>query len=164
MILNVYVIDASSMIALNKIAPISVFSTLWKKMEDLIGAKRLVSPEAVLKEIERKDDELKLWACANRKLFKKRSKTQMRYLRQVLGEYPHLSVEEAAHAADALIVALALELANVPQQRLDGAKNIVVVTEELVRGNRVKIPLVCKKHSIDTIPISGMFKAEGWRM
>lgn len=133
-------------------------------MEDLIDADRLVSPIAVLEEISRGDDELSLWASANRKLFRRRSKTQMLYLKQVLREYPHLSVEEVAHTADALIVALALELANEPQHRLDGAKNIVVVTEELVRGNRIKIPFVCKKHNIDSIPISGMFKAEGWRM
>lgn len=160
---NVYIIDASSLIDLHQISPISVFTTLWDRMAILIREKRLVSPEAVREEIERKDDELLAWVRANPKLFKKRSGNQMRFLKEILREYPHLSVEEITRNADALIVALALELSKEPQRRVYGVRHIVV-TEEVIRGNRVKIPSVCKKYGIDTIGISDMFKAEGWKI
>ncbi len=37
------------------------------------------------------------------------------------------------------------------------------VTEEKIRGDKIKIPFVCKKFNIESIDVIDMFRAEGWK-
>jgi len=54
-----------------------------------------------------------------------------------------------------------LEKINDPQQTLMIIKRIVV-TEEKIRGNKVKIPFICDQYDVEAIAIIDMFRIEGW--
>ncbi len=40
----------------------------------------------------------------------------------------------------------------------------VVVTEEKLRGDKIRIPYVCSKKSIEAIDMVELFRTEGWRI
>ena len=60
------------------------------------------------------------------------------------------------------MVALAVDMKASYQQTIIEIKRIVV-TEEKLRGEKVKIPLVCQKYEIEAIGIIEMFRIEGWK-
>jgi len=64
--------------------------------------------------------------------------------------------------ADPWGIALAIEMTRGSQQTLTPIKRIVV-TEEKLRGEKIRIPYVCQKYNIDSIDIIEMFRIEGWK-
>ncbi len=60
------------------------------------------------------------------------------------------------------MIALAIEMIRNPQKTLVKIKRIVV-TEEKIRGNKIKTPYVCKEYTVETIDILDMFRMEGWK-
>ena len=66
------------------------------------------------------------------------------------------------YEADPWIIALALEMMTDPQKKLFTIKRIVV-TEEKLRRNKVRIPLICKNKTIESIEIISLFRIEGWK-
>jgi len=49
------------------------------------------------------------------------------------------------------------------QSTLDEVKlKRIVVTEEKIRGNKVRIPSVCQEYNVEAIDILDMFRKEGW--
>ena len=59
---NKYVIDTSALIDLRAFYRRSVFPGLWEAIEELISSGFLICPKEVLREIEKKEDELFAWA------------------------------------------------------------------------------------------------------
>ena len=55
---NVYVIDSSSLIELNKHNAMDVFVSVWDNISQLIKNDRLVAPKEVFNEIKNYDDTL----------------------------------------------------------------------------------------------------------
>jgi len=165
MAINYYVIDSSSLIELNRRYPIDVFPTLWKNMEKLIEKGHLISHKEVLKEISIMDDSLKKWAKQQKKFFKELDEKQMVIVRQILEKYPSLAKSDnETAAADPFVIALAVEMGSTTQQTLlHTAKGRIIVTEEKLRGNKVKIPFVCKDYDIECINIIEMCRVEGWK-
>ena len=53
---NVYVMDASSLIRINRENPRDIFEKVWKRLEQLVKGGGLISPKEVLDEIMGKDD------------------------------------------------------------------------------------------------------------
>ena len=137
-----------------------VYPTIWQSLEALIKETRIIAPSEVLNEIANSDDKLAEWAKAHKKLFLDLTHEQIKILKSILEEYPSLLREGRRYDADALVITLAKTMAS--QQTLANLK-IIVITEEKARGNRVKIPFVCKKYGIETIGIIEMFRIEGWR-
>lgn len=163
--LNFYVIDTSSLIELNRRYPIDVFPTLWKNVEELIGKGLLVSHKEVLKEISVMDDSLKKWAKKQKKLFRELDEKQMKIVRDILSRYPSLAkADNEIASADPFIIALAVEIGSEPQKTLvESIKGRIIVTEERLRGNKVKIPFVCKDYGIECINMIEMCREEGWK-
>ncbi|MCK4820763.1 DUF4411 family protein, partial [bacterium] len=65
-----YCIDTSALIDLwRRNYPRDIFKSLWNEIEDLISYRRLVAPREVLKELEKQDDELLVWAKKNLEMF-----------------------------------------------------------------------------------------------
>jgi len=157
---NCYIIDSSSLIGLNKGNPIDVYPSVWQKLESLINRGSLLAPKEVLFEIMDGDDQLASWAKHHRKLFVEPTPKQLEILKSILKDYPSLVKEHRKHDADAWVIALTIEMA--AQKSLLTIKRIVV-TEEKLRGNQVKIPFVCQKYSIEAIDIIDMFRLEGWK-
>ncbi len=159
---NVYIIDTSSLIELNKHNAMDVYVSVWKNISELIQNDRLIAPREVLKEIQDYDDTLAKWAKKQKKLFKAPTARQIQVVQEILKDYPALIDVNAKHSADPWVIALAIELSAQSQQTLFKIKRIVV-TEEKLRGNKVKIPFVCGQKSVECIDIVEMFRTEGWK-
>ncbi len=159
---NNYIMDSSSLIELNRHNPVDIFPSLWKNMESLISKGLLVAPIEVLNEITERDDQLAKWAKEQTSFFRAPTQRQIEILKDVLKAYPSMVREDRKYDADPWVIALAKEMIADPQQTLTSIKRIVV-TEEKLRGERVRIPYVCQKYNIDSIDIIEMFRIEGWK-
>lgn len=162
--INYYVIDSSSLIELNRRYPIDVFPNLWDKIEDLINKGFLISPDEVKKEVLALDDSLKKWIKKQKKLFKPLNQKQIEIVRDIINKYPSLAEpDKETPAADPFVIALAIELDKDPQKTLTPTKGKIIVTEERLRGSRVRIPFVCKDYDIECINIIEMCRVQGWK-
>jgi len=159
---NHYIIDSSSLMELNRHNPIDVFPTVWQRIESLINIGLLVAPKEVLYEIMDGDDQLAKWAKKQNRLFKDPTPRQIEILKDILKQYPSMVKEYKKHDADSWVIALAIEMASSSQQTLTPIKRIVV-TEEKLRGDKIKIPLVCQKYGIEAIDVIDMFRIGGWK-
>jgi len=159
---NCYIIDSSSLIMLNRSNPIDVYPSVWQKLDSLISKGALLAPKEVLFEIMDGDDQLASWAKKHKKLFVEPTPKQLEILKDILKLYPSLVKEHRKHDADAWVIALTIERATQSQKSLVSIKRIVV-TEEKLRGNQVKIPFVCQNYKIEAVDIIDMFRIEGWK-
>jgi len=161
---NYYVIDTSSLVELKKF-PDDVFPTLWKKIEGLINMGFMISPKEVLKELSVQDDSLKKWAQKQKKLFRELDASQIKIVKEILVKYPSLAKSDSeTPCADPFVIALAIEYTRDPQRTLDpSVQKRIVVSEERLRGTRVRIPLVCKEYGIECTTMIEMCRSEGWK-
>lgn len=156
-----YIIDTSSLIELNQRHPVDVFPSVWRKIEGLINSNRLFAPREVYDEISRIDDLLFDWSKKQPKMFIEPTVEQITIVKEILSRYPSLIRIDRKYDADPWVIAVAIEMIRNPQQALEKIKRIVV-TEEKLRGNKIKIPFVCQNYSIEAIDILNMFRMEGW--
>ena len=159
---NRYIMDTSSLVELNRHNPIDVFPSVWANLESLVRKGFLVAPLEVLSEIKERDDELAKWAKKNNGLFRQPTEKQIVIVKDILKNYPALVKEDSKYDADTWVIALAVEMAKDAQQTLIQIKRIVV-TEERLRGDKIRIPYVCQKYNIESIGIIEMFRIEGWK-
>lgn len=159
---NYYIIDTSSLIELNKHNPMDVYPGVWQKMEQLIKDGRLLAPKEVFHEISNIDDQLNSWTKYQNELFVEPTPMQIKIVKDILEKFPALIDINRKYDSDPWVIALTVELINNPQMKLITIKHIVV-TEEKLRGNRIKIPFVCQEYKIESLDIIGMFREEGWK-
>ncbi len=159
---NFYIIDSCSLIDLNRHNPIDIFPGLWKKIGDLINSDAMVSHIEVYNEILQQDDILAEWIKKYKKMFKGVTPKQVELVSQILKKYPSFVKIDKQYDADPWLIALAKEFIDSPQQTLLNVKRLIV-TEESSRGNKIKIPFVCKEFGIETINRIEMFRQEGWK-
>lgn len=159
---NIYIIDTSSLVKLNRDNPIDVFPSIWKNLKFLADSGRLIAPREVLNEIKQNDDMLSKWAKNQTKMFKEPTIRQIELVQEILKDYPSLIDSERKFDADPWVIALAIEMSSEPQKTLVNIKRIVV-TEEKLRGNQIKIPYVCNQKSIEAIDVITLFRAENWK-
>lgn len=159
----IYIIDTSSLIRLNKHNPMDIYQTLWQHLNRLVKDGRLFAPREVMDEINRFDDTLAEWAKCNQTMFKEPTKEQIILVKEILKKYPSLIKKGKRYAADPWVIALAIEMIRSPQKTLDIEVKRIVVTEEKMRGNKVRIPYVCQNYTVDAIDILDMFRLEGWK-
>ena len=95
-------------------------------------------------------------------MFKEPTGEQIKIVKEILKKYPSLIKKGKRFAADPWVIALAIERIHDPQKTLVEIKRIVV-TEEKIRGNKIKIPYVCKDYTVEAIDILDMFRREGWK-
>ncbi len=159
-----YIIDTSSLIELHKPNPLDVYPGVWDKLEVLIRSNRLFSPKEVLNEISRIDDLLYDWAKKQDPMFEEPDQIQLDIVKEILDKYPSIISLDRMYDADPWVIALALskQTKYSKQKTLVDIKQIVV-TEEKMRGNRIRIPFICREFSLKVIDIIGMFREEGWR-
>ena len=159
---NFYIIDTSSLVEINRHNPIDVFPSVWNNLETLSKKGLLVAPYEVLSEVKQSDDELASWAKRNSSIFRPPTKEQVDKLKDILKKYPAFVKEDRKYDADAWVVALAIEMANDTQQTLIQTKK-VLVTEERLHGEKIRIPYVCQMYGIKCTRIIEMFRFEGWK-
>ena len=159
---NHYIIDTSSLIHLNRYNPIDVYPTVWNRMSNLRREGLLHSVFEVYNEIHRKDDALRLWTIENRRMFVKETEIQMYHVSEILRNYSALINTEGTFQADPWIIAMALEMRSSNQQKLF-AEKIIIITEEKLKGQKVRIPLVCNNYDLDYLSVFDLFRQEGWQ-
>jgi len=159
---NVYIVDTSSLVKLNRNNPIDVFPSIWEKLKLLSDNNRLIAPKEVFNEIKQNDDMLSKWAKQQKKMFKEPTQKQITIVQEILKDYPALIDAERKYDADPWVVALTIEMSSNQQTTLVTIKRIVV-TEEKLRGNQIKIPFVCNQKSIEAIDVIELFRTEGWK-
>lgn len=159
---NCYIIDTSSLVKLNRENPLDVYPSVWKKLEALVTAGRLIAPKEVFNEVHRNDDQLSKWAKKQRKMFKGPTPRQIELVQEILKKHPSLIDADRIYDADPWVIALAIEMSTSTQKTLINIKRIVV-TEEKLRGNKENIPFISNELSIEAIDVITMFRAEGWQ-
>ncbi|MBU1199228.1 MAG: DUF4411 family protein [Nanoarchaeota archaeon] len=97
---NCYIIDTSSLVKLNRENPLDVYPSVWKKLESLVTAGRLIAPKEVFNEINQNDDQLTKWAKLQRKMFKEATPKQIELVQQILNMHPSLIDADRKYDAD----------------------------------------------------------------
>ena len=167
----IYVVDTSFLIEVHKRYPEKMLPGIWKDLESLIQAGRIIAPIYVKDEINRQDDELKDWVNNHDVMFESVSKELLATTRVVVNTYKrtaHALSQKPDHA-DPFVVGLAM---NLGKQSRFTPHTIVVIAEEkgklagnpALRDDEIeKIPDVCQKFGIPCIRHLEMFKREGFR-
>jgi Zn-dependent peptidase ImmA (M78 family) len=147
-----YSIDTSALIeAWVRSYPLDVFPTLWKQIEQLIRNGRLTAIDEVLRELERKVDDLFKWAKAQSLLFVPLDATIQKEAIKIINRFSSLTDPNAMRgAADPFVIALAQ------------VKSLTVVTAERSKPAKPRIPDVCKTLSIPCFTLLELFREEGW--
>jgi hypothetical protein len=161
-----YVIDTSSLITMGWHYPPEVFPSVWGSMDSLIVERRLVAPYQVLDELEVKDDNLYRWAKDHDDNLFRFNYTPdiINKVNAIVRGFPGLvDLRLQREQADPYVIALAQEQLNGAQQQFLDSNGVYVVTNEGLRGNRVKIPFVCNQLSLNCCGLLEMFGYEGWR-
>lgn len=151
-----YVVDTSSLLDLIHYYPKDIFPGIWVELDLLIKSSMMVAPVDVKDEIERGRDDLLQWVKEHESMFYPRSNTRSKIVNNILKEHG-LVKEHGSLQADPWIVALAIDL----KSSLD--LQIMIVTEEKIKGNKTKIPFIAKNHGIESISMLEMFRREQWQ-
>jgi len=155
-----YVIDTCSLVDLNRFNPIDLYPSVWEMLEKLINDKKLFAPIEVFNELSKQDDSVFEWVKNHKSMFKPVSNKQIEVVTQILQKYPEMIKTESQYDADPWVIALTIELRL--QKHLFPVKWLIV-TEEQIRGNKLRIPFICQEYDIDCLKIFDMFREKGWK-
>ena len=152
-----YCLDSSALIdAYVRRYPPDFLPSLWKCIEDLITNEILLSPDEVLLELERGNDELYNWAINHPSLFRPPTLMIQARVSNIVNTFPTFVQPRAADGvwADPYVIALAQEV---------GAA--VVTTEGLAPSNarHPKIPNICNALNIRCLTLLQFIRECGWR-
>ena len=147
-----YSIDTSALLeAWVRHYPPDVFPTLWEQIEKLIGDGRLLAIDEVLRELERKSDELHDWAKQHGGMFVLTDEPIMQRAGTVINQFPSLAEPQSQRGkADPFVIALAME------------RNLTVVTAEHPKPTKPRIPDVCRQLQVPCISLIELFRREDW--
>ncbi|MHB1033051.1 MAG: DUF4411 family protein [Pirellulales bacterium] len=149
-----YSVDTSALLeAWVRHYPPDVFPTLWEQIEGLIGDGRLLAIDEVLRELERKADEVHDWARRHGTMFVATDEAVMQRATEVLNQFSSLAEAQSQRGkADPFVIALAME------------RDLTVVTAEHSKPTRPRIPDVCRQLQVPCISLIDLFRREGWRV
>lgn len=157
--MTLYCIDSSVLIQANaQLAPMDLNPTFWEKLEALIATGRVISPDEVLREIEKKSDDVHEWCKRVNKnatsFFVELEEKVQTATSEILASHPKLVDDRQGKGqADPFVIALA---------RVRGAS---VVTQEGRTGSsaRPKIPDVCDHYGVPCMDLLDLMRRERWR-
>lgn len=157
---KVYIIDASSLIALQMLLMTGdFFKPLFKSLESLINLKRLISHEEILKEIKGYDGRIYLWAKNQKNLFKKLNEKQINKVKEILRIFPKLIDPEKKGGGDPFLISLAL--VKEKQRKLTEPEYIIVTEEKWSNStNKTGIPNVCQYYNLKRMGLNNFLTSE----
>jgi len=161
---NIYFIDSSALITVNRFYPLKVFPDLWKYIDDLFRQKKIFSHDMVFNEIVPasgpKDDIGKLIA-KYKSSFLPITNKQGQLALQILANFPRLIDPRAKKdEADPWIIALVIE--KMESVNIFGnASDFVLVSAESERSD-TKIPAVCTYFKVRHMNLFQFFDDNGW--
>jgi hypothetical protein len=148
-----HVIDMSALVDLHRVhyAP-DVFGSLWTRLAELAGKRRLLAPRQVYTEIKQRDDDLLKWASQHKHIFCDQDDEQQTIVREIVAGFPKLiDVSKTNEDADPFVIALA-----------EVGKHTVVCSEKGGMQGHTHIPDVCKARGVRCVNSLGMFRDLKW--
>jgi hypothetical protein len=130
-----------------------VFPGLWRALEELAGAGRLVASEEVLFELERKDDDVYAWAKQRSGMWRPIDDGVQMAVTTVLDRFEKLlDTRSNRSGADPFVIAVAM------------VEDATVVTGEHATGrlDRPNIPDVCRALHVPCISLLQLIRDQGW--
>ena len=164
---NIYCVDTSALITMQRYYPIRMLPDLWKYLEDLLLNDRIASHDFVYDEIVPTDkkaikDDLATLISKYKDNFKPISKRQAQLVPQIISLFPHLiDPRSKKDQADPWIVAMVVEMmeeANMFEQNSD----FVIVSTESEKSSN-KIPAVCKYYHVKHMNLFEFFEDNNWQ-
>lgn len=161
---NIYFIDSSALITVNRFYPKKVFPDLWLYIEALFQQKRIFSHDMVYDEIVPasgpKDDTGKLISKYKSSFYSITNK-QGQLALQILANFPRLIDPRAKKdEADPWIISLVIEKMELVNM-FGNASDFVLVSAESEKSD-TKIPAVCKHFKIRHMNLFQFFDDNGW--
>jgi hypothetical protein len=154
---RLYSADTSALIdGLERYYPEETFPALWREIDGLIAANRLIISEEVWEEARVRDAATKAWCNSREKgsLVVPTDQDVIHEVQAILEAYPRLvNNQKGRNRADPFVIAVA---------RL---KNAIVVTGEGAGGtqDRPRIPYICDQLGIECIKFLDIIRLEGWK-
>jgi len=145
-----YVMDACSIISQKSDEPHrrSVYSSLWKNIDEMVKAKEIVICSEIKDEVE--DEILKLWLQQSQcEVLNVDAEIQQK-VKQIVNEHPELiDFAKIKSSGDAFLIATAMKY------------EIAVITEENKDSSK-KIPKICEAYRIPCYNVTELAEEEGW--
>jgi hypothetical protein len=150
-----YCIDTSALIAAwQELYPPENFPPFWRRIDELINNSCLIAPMEVLRETQKRSDELHKWLAVRKQMFRELEDAIQIAASKVLAQYPRLVGERKLRtSADPFVIALA---------RVSGLR---IVTAEKPAGSlsRPAIPDVCTALGMEPcMGLLDLIRAEKW--
>ena len=164
---NIYCVDTSALITMQRYYPIRMLPDLWEHLEDLLKNRRITSHDFVYDEIVPTDkkatkDDLATLISKYKDNFKPISKRQAQLVPQIISLFPHLiDPRSKKDQADPWIIAMVVEMmeeANLFEQDSD----FVIVSTESEKSSN-KIPAVCKHYNVRHMNLFEFFEDNDWQ-
>jgi predicted nucleic acid-binding protein len=132
--------------------PPDVFPAVWDQIERGIANEKLQAIVEVYREIEEHGDDLLAWAKKRKKKFVALGGPIQDRARRILADFPDLAkADRTRRDADPFVIALAWEY------------DLTVVTYEVSKPTKPRIPDVCRALKIPCITLVELFRQEGWK-
>ncbi|NUN09079.1 MAG: DUF4411 family protein [Ignavibacteriaceae bacterium] len=161
---NIYFIDSSALITINRFYPKNIFPDLWEQIEDLFKKKRMFSHQLVYNEIvndKTPKDEIGKLIARHHSAFYPITNKQGQLAVKILATFPRLIDPRAKKdEADPWIIALVLEKME-DEDIFGDASDFVVVSSESEKSE-TKIPAVCKHFKVRHLNLFQFYAENGW--
>ncbi len=161
----IYCIDTSAWIGIKQVYPEKSFPSVWNKLDTLVRSNRVISPQEVYNELEKKDDEVFRWVKQRKQMFiSLNDEEQIALVFDIEAKFPKLAdSQKETPDADPFVIALAvLEKRNLALM----GDECIVVSEEKPSGGGIggkpKIPDVCYYYKVKPFSSLDLIQNEGW--
>lgn len=161
---NIYCVDSSALITINRYYPKRLIPDLWNHSEELFKHKKVISHDIVFDEIVpdtgSKDDIGKL-ITKYKSSFYPITNRQGQLALQILANFPRLiDPRSKKEQADPWIIALIIEKKE--EQNLFGKESDFVIVSAESEKSETKIPAVCKHYKVRHMNLFEFFEDNGW--
>jgi hypothetical protein len=161
---NIYFIDSSALITVNRFYPKKIIPDLWTYIEELFQQKLICSHDMVYDEIVQssgpKDDIGKL-ISKYKSSFYPITNRQGQLALQILANFPRLIDPRAKKdEADPWIIALVIE--KMESVNMFGSSSDFVLVSAESEKSDTKIPAVCKHYKVRHMNLFQFFDDNGW--
>jgi len=164
---NIYCVDTSALITMQRYYPIRMLPDLWKQLEELLQNNKITSHDFVYDEIVPTDkkatkDDLATLISKYKNNFKPISKRQAQLVPQIISLFPHLiDPRSKKDQADPWIIAMVVEMMEEVNLFEQDSDFVIVSTESEKSSN--KIPAVCKHYCVRHMNLFEFFEDNDWQ-
>lgn len=162
---EIYCFDSSAFIALNRAHNTIPVPDLWKELDKLFKAGKIISHELVFDEIHpgrKSPDFLEKWIGDKKGYFIGITEKQSEVVTAILNSYPTLiDYKKERNEADPWLIALAVEKAE-EVTLFEKSTLIYVISQEKITST-TKIPAVCRQFKIPHMNLEQFYKDNNWK-